>query len=78
MASVVAVQLPQCLGQSSLIDDGVRWRHRRYTHRMMSYAYDRFMPEGKTWRDLFDMVGDIRWATGSPSLLRAPVSPSGV
>ena len=23
---------------------------------MMSYAYDRFMPEGKTWRDLFDMV----------------------
>ncbi|PRW58251.1 5 -nucleotidase domain-containing 4 isoform X1 isoform A [Chlorella sorokiniana] len=27
-----------------------------YTHRMMSYAYDCFLPEGQTWRDLFDMV----------------------
>jgi len=24
---------------------------------MMSFAYDPFMPEGQTWRDLFDMVG---------------------
>jgi 5'-nucleotidase len=27
-----------------------------YTDQMMSYAYDRFLPEGTTWRDLFDMV----------------------
>lgn len=27
-----------------------------YTHRMMSFAYDRFLPQGMTWRDLFDMV----------------------
>lgn len=27
-----------------------------YTNKMMSYAYDEYLPEGKTWRDLFDMV----------------------
>ena len=27
-----------------------------YTNKMMSFAYNRFMPPGKTWRDLFDMV----------------------
>lgn len=27
-----------------------------FTQKMMSYAYDEFLPEGKTWRDLFDMV----------------------
>lgn len=27
-----------------------------YTQRMMSFAYDCFLPEGHTWRDLFDMV----------------------
>lgn len=27
-----------------------------YTNRMMSISYDRFLPEGMTWRDLFDMV----------------------
>lgn len=27
-----------------------------YTNKMMSFAYDRFLPEGMTWRDLFDMV----------------------
>ena len=28
---------------------------------MMSFAYDCFLPEGQTWRDLFDMVrwGDV-------------------
>ncbi|KAK9819835.1 hypothetical protein WJX72_002959 [[Myrmecia] bisecta] len=28
----------------------------QYTAKMMSFAYDRFMPAGKMWRDLFDMV----------------------
>jgi hypothetical protein len=27
-----------------------------YTQRMMAYAYDRFLPPGMGWRDLFDMV----------------------
>lgn len=27
-----------------------------YTNKMMSFAYNRFMPHGSTWRDLFDMV----------------------
>ena len=27
-----------------------------YTDRMMSFAYDRFLPTGFTWRDLFEMV----------------------
>ncbi|GAX76350.1 hypothetical protein CEUSTIGMA_g3796.t1 [Chlamydomonas eustigma] len=27
-----------------------------YTNQMMSFAYDRFLPEGMKWRDLFDMV----------------------
>lgn len=27
-----------------------------YTARMMAFAYDRFLPDGMTWRDVFDMV----------------------
>ncbi len=27
-----------------------------YTRQVMAYAFDRFMPEGQTWRDLFDLV----------------------
>jgi len=27
-----------------------------YTRDMMRYAFDRYLPEGETWRDLFDMV----------------------
>ncbi|MBC7691799.1 MAG: HAD-IG family 5'-nucleotidase [Methylotenera sp.] len=27
-----------------------------YTRFMMSYAFDRYLPAGKTWRDLFDLV----------------------
>ena len=27
-----------------------------YTNKMMTFAYNRFLPEGSTWRDLFDMV----------------------
>lgn len=28
----------------------------QYTDVMMSYCYDRFLPQGMRWRDLFDMV----------------------
>ncbi len=27
-----------------------------YTRSMMTYAFDRYLPPGKTWRDLFDLV----------------------
>ena len=27
-----------------------------YSARMMAYAFDRYMPRGQTWRDLFDLV----------------------
>lgn len=27
-----------------------------YTQQLMSYAYNRFLPDGMTWRNLFDMV----------------------
>ena len=35
-----------------------------YTHSMMSFAYDGFLPEGQTWRDLFDMVSACVWVGG--------------
>lgn len=38
-----------------------------YTDKMMSYAYDEYLPEGKTWRDLFDMVQP---RTTSPHVFR--------
>lgn len=28
----------------------------QYTDVMMTYCYDRFLPQGMRWRDLFDMV----------------------
>ena len=27
-----------------------------YTDRMMAFAYERFLPDGMKWRDMFDMV----------------------
>ena len=41
-----------------------------YTNKMMSFAYDRFLPEGMKWRDLFDMVS-AQCSVGAhrPSLL---------
>lgn len=46
-----------------------------YTNRMMSFAYDHFLPQGQTWRDLFDMVrwqdgGVGGWVAGRPSGVR--------
>lgn len=28
----------------------------QYSDKMMSFSYDRFLPDDMTWRDLFDMV----------------------
>jgi HAD superfamily 5'-nucleotidase-like hydrolase len=40
-------------GKKLLLITNSEWS---FTTRMMSYAYDRFLPTGKTWRQLFDLV----------------------
>ena len=40
-------------GKKLLLITNSEWS---YTQRMMSYAFDRFLPKGTTWRDLFDVV----------------------
>jgi len=40
-------------GKKLLLITNSEWS---FTARMMSYAYDRFLPEGTTWRQLFDLV----------------------
>lgn len=40
-------------GKQLLLITNSEWS---YTQFMMSWSFDRFMPEGETWRDLFDVV----------------------
>jgi HAD superfamily 5'-nucleotidase-like hydrolase len=40
-------------GKQLLLVTNSEWS---YTRAMMSYAFDRFLPGGKTWRDLFDVT----------------------
>ena len=40
-------------GKKLLLITNSEWE---YTQRMMSYAFDRYCPEGTTWRDLFDLA----------------------
>lgn len=40
-------------GKKVLLITNSEWS---YTSAMMAYAFDRFLPDGRTWRDLFDMV----------------------
>ncbi|MGF1468479.1 MAG: HAD-IG family 5'-nucleotidase [Sandaracinaceae bacterium] len=40
-------------GKQLLLITNSEWR---YTKAMMAYAFDAFLPEGMTWRDVFDMV----------------------
>ncbi len=40
-------------GKKLLLITNSEWR---YTRAMMSWAFDRFLPEGTGWRDLFDVV----------------------
>ena len=40
-------------GKQLLLITNSEWN---YTQFMMSWSFDRFMPEGETWRDLFDVV----------------------
>ncbi|MGI5865547.1 MAG: HAD-IG family 5'-nucleotidase [Myxococcales bacterium] len=40
-------------GKKLMLITNSEWEYTRF---MMSYAFDRYLPEGKTWRDLFDVV----------------------
>lgn len=40
-------------GKKLLLITNSEWS---YTQRLMSYSFDRFLPDGMTWRDLFDVV----------------------
>ncbi|MBI5272903.1 MAG: HAD-IG family 5'-nucleotidase [Chlamydiia bacterium] len=42
-----------CAGKKLILITNSEWN---YTHPMMTYAFDRFLPAGKTWRDLFDLI----------------------
>ncbi|NUP09003.1 MAG: HAD-IG family 5'-nucleotidase [Polyangiaceae bacterium] len=43
----------QSAGKQLMLITNSEWP---FTVSMMSYTFDRFMPKGKTWRDLFDIV----------------------
>lgn len=74
---VLDPQTPQALldqkmaGKQLLLITNSEWS---YTKFMMSYAFDRFLPNHMTWRDLFEIaVVSSRkpsFFTGSPSMLR--------
>ncbi len=49
----LALQDLKAAGKKLLLITNSEWP---YTRAMMSYAFDRFLPDGQTWRDLFDMV----------------------
>jgi HAD superfamily 5'-nucleotidase-like hydrolase len=40
-------------GKQLLLVTNSEWS---YTSRMMTYTFDRYLPEGQTWRDLFDFI----------------------
>jgi 5'-nucleotidase len=43
----------QCSGKQLVLITNSDWT---YTRAMMTFAFDRFLPEGKTWRDLFELI----------------------
>ncbi len=47
-----------------------------YTDKMMSFAYDRFLPDGMRWRDIFDMVSPPGCPQIWPCMLQSTLSPS--
>jgi hypothetical protein len=56
---VLDAELPLALldarraGKKLLLITNSEWR---YTREMMAYSFDRFLPEGMTWRELFDLM----------------------
>jgi len=51
--AALALMDQRAAGKKLLLITNSEWS---FTRRMMSYAYDRFLPEGMTWRELFDLV----------------------
>jgi hypothetical protein len=51
--AVLALQDLKHAGKRLLLITNSDWS---YSRAMMSYAFDRFLPAGKTWRELFDIV----------------------
>lgn len=49
----LALMDQRAAGKKILLITNSEWY---YTNAMMNYAVNRFMPDGKTWRDLFDFV----------------------
>ncbi|MDW3216992.1 MAG: HAD-IG family 5'-nucleotidase [Acidimicrobiales bacterium] len=50
---VPTLQEQRLAGKQLLLITNSEWS---YTQHMMNWAVDRFMPDGETWRDLFDIV----------------------
>jgi len=50
---VETLQDQRLAGKELLLITNSEWA---YTQKMMSWTFDRYMPEGETWRDLFDIV----------------------
>lgn len=50
---VPTLQDQRLAGKQLLLITNSEWS---YTQQMMSWSFDRFMPKGETWRDLFDIV----------------------
>ena len=50
---VPTLQDQRLAGKQLLLITNSEWS---YTQQMMSWTFDRFMPKGETWRDLFDIV----------------------
>jgi hypothetical protein len=56
---VLDPQAPQALldqlqaGKRLMLISNSEWS---YAQRIMSYAYDRYLPQGRSWRDLFELV----------------------
>lgn len=51
--AALALQDQRAAGKKLILITNSEWS---FTTRMMSYAYDRYLPKGTTWRQLFDLV----------------------
>ena len=51
--AALALMDQRAAGKKLMLITNSEWS---FTRRMMAYAYDRFLPEGMTWRQLFDLV----------------------
>jgi HAD superfamily 5'-nucleotidase-like hydrolase len=49
----LALQDQRAAGKQLMLITNATWA---YTREIMAYAFDRYLPEGETWRDLFDTV----------------------